>query len=499
MPGLIDAHVHVESSMVMPSRFERSAVRFGTVGTVSDPHEIANVLGVEGIRLMIEDAKTGLDIVRFTAPSCVPATFLEESGAVLTAQELQPLFAEDQVVALGEMMNFPGVIGRDESVMEKIRLAQKYGKTVDGHAPGLTGEPLKGYVEAGIATDHECFTVTEAEEKISLGMKILIREGSAARNFEALWPLIDRHPDSVMLCTDDFHPDDLAVGHIDRLIRSGLKKGLNFFNLYKAASLNPMDHYGLGTGRLRVGDRADFIEVADLEQFSVQSTWLEGKCVYGTGMKVAELPPVKVANAFVAEPVKPEALRISGDTGRYRVIQAFDGELITGSGVEEFTARQGFIESDPSRDLLKIVVINRYRKAPPAIGLISGFGLKYGAIASSIAHDSHNIVAVGTDDGSIADAINLVIENKGGISAAGPGFGECLPLPVAGLMSTLTVEETGELYSRMTRLAKEAGSPLKAPFMTLAFMSLLVIPSLKLGDQGLFDGDNFRFIPLKAD
>lgn len=499
LPGLIDSHVHVESSMVMPSRFEQAAVRFGTVGTVSDPHEIANVLGLEGIRVMLEDAAAGLNLVKLTAPSCVPATFLEESGAVLTAADLEVLFRENRVVALGEMMNFPGVIGADSSVSDKINLARKYGKSVDGHAPGLTGKSLEAYISAGIHTDHECFTIREAEEKIALGMKILIREGSAARNFEALWPLIDRFPDSVMLCTDDFHPDDLAEGHIDRLIRMGLAKGLDFFNLYKAACMNPIAHYGLETGLLRKGDRADFIEVTDLENFKVSATWLAGQCVFGEEALPRELPEIKAANAFVAAPVKADDLKIPGESGLYRIIQAYDGELITGAETEEMVACQGIIKPDIERDILKIVVVNRYRNAPPAIGLIRGFGLKAGAIASSIAHDSHNLVAVGVDDESLADAINMVIAGKGGISAVGKGFRENLPLPVAGLMSLLSVEETGRLYRQMTELARNSGSSLKAPFMTLAFMSLLVIPHLKLGDKGLFDGDTFSFIPLKAD
>jgi len=499
LPGLVDAHVHIESSMVMPSRFERSAVRFGTVGTVSDPHEIANVLGVEGIRIMAEDAAKGLGIVRLTAPSCVPATFLEESGAVLNAEDLEVLFRENRVVALGEIMNFPGVIGGDPSVMAKIELAKRYNKSIDGHAPGLSGEALKSYAGTGIATDHECFTLAEAEEKIGLGMKILVREGSAARNFEALWPLIDKYPESVMLCTDDFHPDNLAEGHIDRLIRTGLDKGLDFFNLYRAASMNPVKHYGLDIGLLQPGDRADFIQVSDFRNFRVIATWIAGTCVYGRNASEKALPEIQIANRFVSEPVDAEALRISGETGRYRIIEAYDGELITGAAIEEMTAFEGIIMADPSRDILKIAVINRYRQAPPAIGLIRGFGLKSGAIASSIAHDSHNIVAVGTDDGFLAEAINLVIAHKGGISMAGHGLSECLPLPVAGLMSTLSVGETGALYRRITRVARESGSELKAPFMTLAFMSLLVIPSLKLGDKGLFDGDSFRFIPLKVE
>ncbi len=499
LPGLVDAHIHIESSMVLPSRFSQKAVEFGTIATVSDPHEIANVLGNEGIRYMAEDAARGIPIVWFTAPSCVPATSLEESGSVLEAADLQVLFEEDLVVALGEVMNFPGVIGKNPGVMAKLKLAQRFGRPVDGHAPGLRGIALQEYAEAGISTDHECFTIAEAREKIALGMKILIREGSAARNFEALWPLIDEFPENVMLCTDDFHPDDLELGHMDRLIRRGLEKGLNFFNLYKAATLNPMEHYRLKTGRLRKGDPADFIIVNGLEDFKVTATYLAGYPVFGDGAAPVALQTVKPINHFNAGKITPEDLLVPGSTGRYRVILAMDGELITEAKSAELTEIQGFIYPDITRDILKIAVVNRYRKAPLAIGFISGFGLKEGAMASSIAHDSHNIVAVGTDEETLAEAINLVIEHQGGISVCSAGFSECLPLPVAGLMSTQSVSETGDRYRCLTQLAKDLGSGLKAPFMTLSFMSLLVIPHLKLGDRGLFNGDNFTFVPLRLE
>ncbi len=496
LPGLVDAHIHIESSMVLPSRFSQKAVEFGTVATVSDPHEIANVLGIEGIRYMAEDAKMGYPIVRFTAPSCVPATSLEESGSVLEAADLQVLFEENRVVALGEVMNFPGVISKDPGILAKIGLARRFGLPVDGHAPGLTGLALKEYAEAGISTDHECFTIAEAREKIALGMKILIREGSAARNFEALWPLIDESSEHVMLCTDDFHPDDLEVGHIDRLIRRGLTKGLDFFNLYRTASINPMEHYRLTTGRLRVGDPADFVIVTGLDDFRVLATYLGGEPVFGDGANHGQLFPAKPINRFDALTINAKDLRVPGSTGQYRVIRALDGELITHAESARLIETGGTVCSDPDRDILKIAVVNRYRKAPVSIGFISGFGLKNGAIASSIAHDSHNIVAVGVDDKALAAAINLVIEKQGGISVFSDKISECLPLPVAGLMSTLSVTETGERYARLTHLARSLGSGLKAPFMTLSFMSLLVIPHLKLGDRGLFNGDNFTFVPL---
>ena len=498
LPGLVDAHVHIESSMLMPSRFAAQAVKFGTVATVSDPHEIANVLGLEGIRHMIADAGQAAIKIHFTAPSCVPATSLETSGATLTAGELEPLFAAGDVVALGEVMNYPGVIGRDPEVMAKIELAQKFQLPVDGHAPGLTGSGLMGYAGAGITTDHECFTIGEAREKIALGMKVLIREGSSARNFEALWPLIDEYPDMVMLCTDDFHPDDLLDGHIDRLIRAGLDRDIDFFNLYRAASLNPAEHYCLRSGRLRPGDPADFI-VCTTDPFTVTSTWIDGAEVSRLGAYRGELPAVEPVNIFKAERIRPMDLEVKGTSGMYRVIQAFDGELVTGSLTMEMESRGGTIESDPGRDILKLVVVNRYFQAAPAVAWITGFGFREGAIASSIAHDSHNIIAVGTSDGLLSEAINAVISEKGGIAAAGNGTVAVLPLPVAGLMSILPATETGRKYRELSEMASGLGSSMRAPFMTLSFMALLVIPHLKLSDLGLFDCDTFSLTTLKSE
>ena len=498
LAGLVDSHVHLESSMVMPSRFAEEASRYGTVATVSDPHEIANVLGLDGIRLMIEDAKKARIKMFFTAPSCVPATEKETSGARLKAKEMETLFKSKEVVALGEMMNYPGVIFGEEEVMEKIRMAKKYQYPVDGHAPGLIGKDLEQYIGAGISTDHECMSLKEAEEKISLGMKVLIREGSAARNFDALWPLIGTNPESVMLCTDDFHPDDLAEGHIDRLIRKGLQKGLDFFDLYQAASLNPIRHYHLNVGLLRANDPADFILVDDLDRFHVSSTWINGTRVAGEGASQSRLPEIIPVNRFEAQAVDPADLAVRGEEGMYRVIRAFDGELVTEHKIRKLTENQGYIMPDIRNDILKIVVINRYGPGVPSIGWIEGFGLKKGAMASSIAHDSHNLIAVGTDDKELSGAINLIIRNKGGISVFSENEGEILPLPVAGLMGMDTVTETGQKYRMLTEQARAMGSELKAPFMTLAFMALLVIPHLKIGDAGLFDGDRFSFVSLKA-
>lgn len=499
LPGLIDAHVHIESSMLMPSRFAAMAVKYGTVATVSDPHEIANVLGLDGIRLMMEDADKACLKIHFTAPSCVPATSLESAGAELSAADMEILFLDNQVSALGEMMNYPGVLSADPGVMDKIFLARKYGKPVDGHAPGLTGNQLDSYIGAGISTDHECSTIEEAEEKLAGGMKILIREGSSARNFGQLYPLIDRYPEMVMLCSDDYHPDDLMKGHIDRLIRRGLHLGLDFFNLYRTAAINPVDHYNLRSGLLRPGDPADFIVIGSLEPFTVAATYINGIPVYKDGKVNASLPELRPLNAFFADPVNPVDLEVKGLTGLYRVIRAWEGELLTGSETARLEATDGIVEGDLKHDILKIVVLNRYRKSKPAVAWISGFGLKSGALASSIAHDSHNIIAVGTSDLEIAAALNLVIHLKGGIAVTRSGISEAIPLPVAGLMSMDTAIEVGSQYGSLNDFARKLGPVMEAPFMTLSFMALLVIPHLKIGDRGLFNCDTFEFTDLKAD
>jgi adenine deaminase len=498
LPGLVDSHVHIESSMLLPSRFAEQAVRFGTVATVSDPHEIANVLGLDGINLMLKDAQNACLKIHFTAPSCVPATSLETAGAVLNAADLELFFAEDLVVGLGEMMNYPGVLGNDPGVMDKIKLAKKYKKTIDGHAPGLSGDDLKAYVEAGIHTDHECSTLAEAEEKIALGMKVLIREGSSARNFNQLWPLIDKYPEMVMLCTDDYHPDDLVNGHIDRLIRMGLTEGVDFFNLYRCASLNPVSHYHLTSGTLKPGDLADFVIASGLEPFRITATYVNGMPVFEHGKVLAERKEIKPLNVFHASPVKLHELAVKGESGWYRVIRAWDGELLTGSEVAHLVANEGMVQGDVNNDILKIVVVNRYFQAKPAVGWIAGFGLKSGAIVSTIAHDSHNIIAVGTSDEEIWEAINQIIANEGGIAVTLAGKTDFLDLPVAGLMSMAGCPEVGEEYARLTNLVKEMGSTLKAPFMALSFMALLVIPHLKIGDRGLFNCDTFEFTDVKA-
>ena len=506
-PGFIDAHVHIESSMLTPTEFARIAVTHGTVGTVSDPHEIANVLGIEGVRYMQKLAAQTPCKIHFGIPSCVPATNFETAGATLGPDSIEELCRDKSLLYLSEMMNFPGVIHRDPEVMRKIEIAKQYGKRIDGHAPGLRGEDLKIYVSAGIETDHECFQIDEAREKLALGQKILIREGSAAKNFEELWPLLNEAPESCMLCSDDKHPDDLMEGHINQLCARAVAHGVPLFNVLRAACVNPVEHYGLRCGLLRPGDPADLIRLHDLVSFKVMETWIDGQLVARGGQSLlprSKSPRVnhfhatpKVASDF-ALPAPAAAMDpASSSPLRIRVIEALDGQIITGAGEAEALLRAGQIVANPGQDILKIAVVNRYKDAPPAVALVRGVGLKSGAIASSVAHDCHNIVAIGTSDEDLARVVNLLIQNEGGIAVVGDGgFEDVLPLPVAGLMSDGYAEDAATAYARLSQAAKALGSPLHAPYMTLSFLALLVIPALKLSDLGLFDGHKFAFVPV---
>jgi adenine deaminase len=493
LPGFIDAHVHVESSMLVPAEFARLAVVHGTVATISDPHEIANVCGMEGVKYMIENGKQVPFHFFFGAPSCVPATPFETAGGEINVGDIETLLSRPDIVYLAEMMNWPGTVNRDPVVMEKIRIAQRYGKPIDGHAPGLRGELAKKYVTAGPTTDHECFTYGEALDKIRLGMKIAIREGSAAKNFDALIDLIDDFPDMILFCSDDKHPDSLAISHINELVARAVAKGKNLFDVLRAACLNPIAHYSLPVGQLRVGDPADFILVKDLEKFEVLATYIQGQKVAENGKTLISRTQNEIINNFNTSFKKLEDFRLSASVEKVRVIQALDGQLITPEIQGEILICDGFAESNPEKDILKITVVNRYQDAPPAVAFIKNFGLKAGSIASSVGHDSHNIIAVGVDDASICRAVNLLIESKGGVSAV---FGEkekVLPLPVGGIMSPEDGYQVAEAYIRIDRMAKEMGSQLNSPFMTLSFMALLVIPDLKLSDKGLFDGKRFEF------
>jgi adenine deaminase len=498
LPGFVDAHIHIESSLLVPSEFARLAVPFGTVATVSDPHEIGNVLGIDGVKYMIEDGEQVNFKFYFGAPSCVPATPFETAGAEINIDDVQALLADKRVKYLAEMMNWPGVLNEDEVVMSKIKAAQEAGKPVDGHAPGLKGDMAQQYIEKGMSTDHECFTKDEALDKLKYGMKVQIREGSAARNFAALHELLHDHADQMMLCSDDKHPDSLIEGHIDVLVRRAIAKGIDHFKALKAACINPVKHYKLEVGLLKVGDSADFIVVNNLQDIKVEQTYINGQLVADKGVSLIPQVPSGVVNQFSTGLKQPNDFKLEAKSDKINVIEAFDGELITKKITVDAKIDGGLAVSNIDQDVLKLAVINRYTDAPVAVAFIKNIGLKEGAIASSVGHDSHNITAVGVDDESITRAVNLIIENKGGLSAVGKGPEIILPLPVAGLMSNKDGYEIAAEYIKIDQFSKDLGSTLRAPFMTLSFMALLVIPSIKLSDKGLFDGDKFEFIDVFA-
>jgi adenine deaminase len=498
MPGFIDSHVHIESSMLIPSAFAKLAVVHGTIGTISDPHEIANVCGVEGVHYMIQNGKKVPFHFFFGAPSCVPATIFETAGATINSDQVAELLANKDIYYLSEMMNFPGVLNKDQEVMKKISAAHKAGKPVDGHAPGLMGAQAQQYIQAGISTDHECFTIEEAVDKLSYGMKILIREGSAAKNFDALHELLDDHPTMMMLCSDDKHPDSLLEGHINVLCARAVAKGINVFNVLRAACINPVLHYQLPTGFMQVGDPANFIVVADLVHFKVKQTYINGALVAEEGKSFIPTIQEKVINQFDTQAIHEKDIELAkedypmNEQGLIPVIEAIDGQLITHCLWRQPTLVQNQLASNIEEDILKVVVYNRYFKTAPKIAFIKNFNFKKGAIASTVAHDSHNIIAVGVDDASIVKAINLVIKEKGGISCVNELEEQVLGLPVAGLMSVEDPYWVAQSYTQIDLMAKSLGSKLGAPFMTLSFMALLVIPHLKLSDKGLFDGDGFK-------
>jgi adenine deaminase len=498
-PGFIDSHVHIESSMLIPSEFARLAVVHGTVSTISDPHEIANVCGMEGVEFMIENGNTVPFKFNFGAPSCVPATIFETAGAELNHDDVKALLERPEIKYLSEMMNFPGVLYKDEEVLKKIDAAHQLGKPVDGHAPGLRGAAVQQYIDAGISTDHECFTAEEALDKLQRGMKILIREGSAAKNFEALIDLLNDWPEMMMFCSDDKHPDSLVENHINQLCARAVEKGIDIFNILQAACINPILHYKLDVGSLQLNDPADFIILEDLKKFKVKQTYIDGLLLAENGKTVGgwvkHVEDQESVNHFDCS-LKKEEDFIYSFTGQEEipVIEALDGQLITNRLVAKPKFLNQNIISDLKNDVLKMVVVNRYHDAPVAVSFVKNFGLKQGAIASSVAHDSHNIIAVGADDKSICEAVNLVIKETGGVVALGNGKEEVLALPVAGLMSSQNGYKVAEGYTSIDQFAKDLGSTLLAPFMTLSFMALLVIPHLKLSDKGLFDGDEFKFI-----
>ncbi len=498
LPGLVDAHVHIESSMLVPSEFARLAVVHGTVATVSDPHEIANVLGIAGVEYMIQNGRLTPFKFYFGAPSCVPATGFETAGASIDASGVKTLLNMPEIKYLAEMMNYPGVLMADKEVMAKISIAQQLGKPIDGHAPGVIGVDAQRYFGAGISTDHECFTYEEALEKLKLGVKIIIREGSAAKNFNALIELLPQYPAQIMFCSDDKHPDDLINGHINQLIARALMNGCDLYDTIRAATLNPVQHYHLEVGLLREGDPADLIIVEDLSTFEVVETYINGQMVARRGQTLLDAVKAEVPNHFNTEIKTPADFVVKARTGAaVRVIEALNGEIVTRSATVKLPISDACVCSDPAQDVLKIAVVNRYKNATPAIAFIKNFGLKEGAIASCVGHDSHNIIAVGVDDVSLCAAVNAIIRNRGGISAVNSEGEKVLPLPVAGIMTNADGYQTAKLYSEIDGFVKNTlGSTLSAPFMTLSFMALLVIPDLKLSDLGLFSGKEFAFVEL---
>lgn len=496
LPGFVDAHIHIESSTLIPSEFARIAVLNGTVSTVSDPHEIGNVLGIEGIRYMIENAKKVPFKFYFGASSCVPATSFETAGAEIGAKQIRELFEKDGLHYLSEMMNYPGVLHRDPMVMEKIKIAQELNRPVDGHAPGLRGEDAKNYISAGIETDHECYTLDEALDKLKYGMKILIREGSAAKNYEALHPIIKEHSDNVMFCSDDKHPNDLIVGEIDKIVSRSIENGYDVFDVLKCACVIPVKHYKLDVGLLKVGDPADFIVVDNLVDFKVLQTYIDGQLVADKGKTLIKSVDEKIVNNFNTAKKKVSDFEIKGSECTIRAIEAIDGQIITNEVHVPAKVNDGKLISNIDNDVLKITVVERYNNSKPAVAFIKNFGLKKGAIASCVGHDSHNIIAVGVTDEDICNAVNAIIENKGGLAVVLDGKAEVLPLPIAGIMTKEDGHTVAEKYIKLDKLAKELGTKLYAPFITLSFMALPVIPQLKLSDRGLFDGKKFEFADL---
>ena len=498
LPGFIDAHVHIESSMLVPSEFAKTAVLHGTVATVSDPHEIANVLGKSGVYYMIENSRKVPLKFNFGAPSCVPATTFETAGASITAADIDELLALDKVKYLAEMMNWPGVIFDDPSVSAILEVAKKHGKPIDGHAPGLMGEQALKYISKGISTDHECYMLEEAQFKLQNGMKVIIREGSAAKNFDTLEPLIAEFYEKMMFCSDDKHPDDLLIGHINLLVKRALAKGNDLFKVLQMACINPVEHYKLDVGTLREGDDADFILIDSLENFNILKTVINGETVAENGQSFIKTEPEGIVNNFNISIKKPFDFNIILKNDSINVIEVLDGQLITNKILGKVLIENGNAVSNLADDILKIVVVNRYFDAPIAVAFIKNFGLKRGAIASSVAHDSHNIIAVGVDDASICRAVNLLIEHQGGLSAVDGEKEDVLALPIAGLMSPEPCEMVAEKYTRLVNMSRNMGSALRSPYMSLSFMALLVIPRLKLSDKGLFDGERFEFCPLEV-
>ena len=521
IPGFIDAHIHIESSMITPAQFAKIAVRHGTTGVVCDPHEIANVLGIEGIEAMIENAKQVPFNFYFTAPSCVPATGFETSGATLDSSDVEYLLKKDEIVALGEMMNFPGVINGDEEVLKKLAFARQYKKPIDGHAPLLSREDLDKYLAQGISTDHECSNILEAFEKKMKGMKIMVRDGSSAMDMEGLFNIDEgssliENPEMLgkiyrdifenkvyspmfdFIVSDDKHPNDLINGHLNKSIKKAVRLGIDILKAINMVTINPAYHYNLNCGAIVPGAKADYVIVDSIFDLNILETYIGGECVFDGENVLFDVPEIEPKNTIDATKKTASDFDIpyDGDECEVNVIECVDGDLLTKKATARLWTKDGVVQPDIFQDVLKIAVVERYGKGNIANAFVKGFGLKKGAIASSVAHDSHNIIVVGYDSQDMAEAVNRVIDNKGGISVVSKDFTDSLPLPIAGLMSNEDAYVVADKLAVLHNMVSALGCLLEAPFMTMAFMALLVIPSIKISDQGLFDGDNFEFMDV---
>ncbi|MBO5152136.1 MAG: adenine deaminase [Methanobrevibacter sp.] len=524
LPGFIDSHIHIESSALTPAQFAKVAVMHGTTSVVCDPHEIANVSGIDGIEFMIENASTVPFNFYFSAPSCVPATSFETSGAVLNSDEIEYLLQKDEVVALGEMMNFPGVIHGDKEVLKKLELARKYKKPIDGHAPLVSGEDLDKYLEQYIVTDHECSNFQEAIEKKQKGMKIMVRDGSSAKNMEALFDFTERInylknqesfgiiPSEVLerrihspifdfIVSDDKNSRDLINGHLNLSVKKAVELGIDIIKAIEMVTINPASHYNLDAGAIVTGARADFIIIDNIIDFNILKTYVAGECVYDGENVLFDAPDVETENRIDAPKKTAQDFDIlfDGDECEVNVIECFNGELLTKKATAKLYVDNGKVMPSIYDDVLKISVVERYGHNNVANAFIKGFGLKKGAIASSIAHDSHNIIVIGYNSEDMAEAVNTVIENKGGIAVVSEDFSDSLPLPIAGLMSNEDAFVVAKKLRQLQKMAYALGCKMDSPFMTMAFMALLVIPSIKISDKGLFDGDNFEFMDVIID
>ncbi len=498
LPGIIDSHIHIESTLLTPEHYAREAVRHGVIGAVADPHEIANVLGTKGVDFMIENGNRTPFYFWFGAPSCVPSTPLEPAGAKLGPEEIEELLSRKDVHFLAEMMDYPGVIGSEKEVMSKIASANKHGKPIDGHAPMMSSSDVKQYAAAGISTDHECTTVEEAIEKMSLGMKVLIREGSAARNFDALHPIIASHPRQVMFCCDDMPAETLLEDYLPGSIRKAIGYGYNPLDVIRCASMNVAKHYAIPAGMLQEGDSADFIEIDSLSTFNILKTVIKGNVVFDQN-EAAPSPldsTVEVINRFDCEKISIEEIQVKATGKRIKVIDCVCGDLLTETHLSTPKTENGYIISNPEEDVLKLVAINRYCPKEISVGFIRGIGIKNGAMATSISHDNHNLVVVGVSDADIVKATNLLIENKGGMVVTSGNKTEVLQLEIAGLMTHRPAKTVAHIQEQIKSLVSEMGSELEDPFLTLSFMSLIVIPKIKLSSKGLFDVTKFEFTSL---